>query len=615
MLAVTLGVHAAVEDEVKSAWREALKGQNLELETLDIFGHGSFKYNQNQYYEQLAMAWEQVPLPGLEDVFQQLKFNYQGGISLDLVSVQGQVTRATAEFQKGGDAAFFFCGMPTLLCIAFSAQALPVVHIVPAPVTVQIPALKFAHRPFLRALLKLVEDPKNHFAVNTHSMQSSVLYATGVKLPVLPFLGFHQKANYEGQSSRDILLHDRYSILRTYAWWAAMLETYPFRLVDLRQTDRRYETFARFRATVFFPYTLDGQYAFYELYAAAIPMLIPADPSWFLWPRVNANRIPESLRGIKKCPRKQQRFDVFVGKHEIYLKSFRGGRVYMNHTVSCSGRTDVSVANYELLEGSKASDVAELVEMEAMDERGMSHFLQARGGGLLKSHGEKCVRVRALDQGRYLEVFVGVPRGQKLTEAACASGPLLAVDWARGRYNREPMDPFPPPAIFADGLERVHRGSSIWFQMASLQKAKYLNPFDMISLRCLKDQWPNSPYAVYPHLTYFASAAELLKELLVFKPEEVSEQMRRWQTLRRDVGLKTWLAILEDVAWHPSQPVPRRGSGQRNLQSFTIFNTFQHFSLSTVRNRFHQISVFLNLRVQSGLDLRCGLQRGAIAVG
>ena len=119
MLAITLGVHAAVEDEVKSAWREALKGQNLELETLDIFGHGSFKYNQNQYYEQLAKAWEQVPLPGLEDVFQQLKFNYQGGISLDLVSVQGQVTRATAQFQSGGDAAFFFCGMPTLLCIAF----------------------------------------------------------------------------------------------------------------------------------------------------------------------------------------------------------------------------------------------------------------------------------------------------------------------------------------------------------------------------------------------------------------------------------------------------------------------------------------------------------------
>ena len=413
-----------------------------------------------------------------------------------------------------------------------------------------------------------MKDEKNHFAVNTHSMQNSVLYAAGVKLPVLPFLGFHQKAQYTGQSSRDILLHDRYSILRTYAWWAAMLEGYPFRLVDLRHTDRRYESFARFRATVFFPYTLDGQYAFYELYAAGIPMLIPADPSWFLWPRVNVNRIPEGFRGIKMCPRKQQHFDVFVGKHEMYLKSFRGGRVYMNYTVLCYGRTHVSVANYELLEGSKALEVAELVEMEAMDERGMSHFLQARGGGLLKSHGEKCVRVRALDQGRYLEVFVGVPR-QKLTHAACASGPLLAVDWARGRYNREPMDPFPPPATFADGLERVHRGSSIWFQMASLQKAKYLNPFDMITLRCLKDQWPNSPYAVYPHLTYFASAAELLKELLVFKPEEVSEQMRRWQELRRDVGLKTWLAILEDVAW--PQPVLRRGS-------FTVFHICFVFS-------------------------------------
>lgn len=544
LLAVTLGVHAAVEEEVTSAWAEALRGQAVQLRVLELFGQGREKYDANGYYERRAATWRRRLLPELEEVLQQLRYTPQGDIGLDLSSVQGRVVLMAKEFQRQRQAAFFFCGMPTMLCLAFSGQPLPVVHVVPAPVTVQVPALKESQQPYLRALVRMMKDPKNHFAANTHAMQSSVLYSTGLELPVLPFLGFHRTAKYSGLSSREVLLHDRYSILRTYAWCAAMVDDYPFRLVDLRQTDRRFETFVGFRAAVYFPYTLDGQYAFYELYATSIPIFVPADPSWFLWPRVKALR-PAEPGGRARCPKGQRHLELFTGRHELFLKNLgRNGHVYLNYTILCSGEVRASVANYQLLNGTRATERAELRAMEAMDDRGLTHVLLAQGGGPLQSHGRTCVRLRALPSG-HLQLFVGVAR---LSVRRCLSGPLpglRSVGWARGRYVREPLELRRP--IYVDGLEREHRGSSNWLLMASLQRPQYVNPFDMISLRCLRAQWPHSPYAVYPHLGYFASAAELLEKLLRLQPEDVSQRMRAWQQLRREVGLKTWQAILHDV--------------------------------------------------------------------
>eukprot|EP00930_Biecheleria_cincta_P000964 TRINITY_DN102144_c0_g1_i1.p1 TRINITY_DN102144_c0_g1~~TRINITY_DN102144_c0_g1_i1.p1 ORF type:complete len:549 (-),score=82.31 TRINITY_DN102144_c0_g1_i1:16-1437(-) len=464
--------------------------------------------------------------------------------------------------------------MPSVACSAFAAQPLPVIHLLPAPIPVQIP--QFSHATYLRSFIKLAQNPKNHVVANTHYVRLEAEHATGLRLPVIPALGLHIKVQYSGWSSRDILLNDRYGLTRMYAWCSSMVDKYPFRLVDLQQTDRRFETFAKHFAMVLMPYAIEGQYIFYEMYAIGIPMFVPADPSWFLWPRISVMKSGTDIFQhsmlqdlYHRCPKGERKFQHFVGKHEYLLKGYQkfpGGpkkQIMINYTIFCSGRVSIQVENYDTLNGTQASETAQLVEMDAMDERGQTHALRPVRGRYLKSHGGHCVRLKAPIQNvRHVRIFVGPSPEETEVFAragACESGPLYTLDkgWARGYYVRETSQALLPP-FFVDSFERKHHGGTNWIFGTALQRrrrrrALRYSPMELGSLRALRSVWPASPYAVYPHLGYFASAAELLKLLLELEPKQVSRDMRRFLEERREAGLEAWRNILEEVNWHPSQ--------------------------------------------------------------
>lgn len=557
--AVAVGTHAAFFREVRSSLQAAttkafLRGFELKF---DILAMGDKLYDGNASAS-LNASSQSNDAPAIRDYFYSIiHHNYLMPASLSDFVLRG--ARAHAN-----DGIFFICTIPAVLCAAFASAVSPVILYSPTGVTVQIPM--DSHEPFLRLMLDMARDPKNHFIASNPATRAQFEYHTGFRMPVIPVMAHYITEEYSGWDSSAILVHDRTSsvfLLRALQLLAP--PEFALRFVGFLDTDRQYGTFASHRALVYVPGCIPEQMFFYEVYAMGLPILLPADSKYYLYPSLD---ISHGLFDGKA-------FAEWVGKHRLFLDLGPTLDMYANYTIRPDGRvfSRVVLRHYDkggsFTHSSHGAEHARLVPLRAMDEFGNTHALMPEGSrNFMTSHLGCCVRA-AIWHSWGLSITMGpsppyCPMAGAL--GSCASGgPLarsmrLGSSWVLSQRHapmieiaRGGMSGRKHPVIF----ERHSFGATQWFHGArtiSRRRRGATSPFDFSTHYGLRQWVKMSDMFTFPEVRHFVSMADVVRQLSDLKPAETAARMKRFVQERRATGLAAWRATLEAVAWHPSQP-------------------------------------------------------------
>jgi len=178
------------------------------------------------------------------------------------------------------------CGEPVLFCRLLSFFGVPVVGYISTPLSVYVRAAD--REKWYQDFYEMALDSRHIFAVTTPIFGELITYATGVDLPVVAPACLYTDASYWPVREREVLL------LRTVSmFWDSqcILNHFAKQVADTlgigpalafkestalsAQEKVGYRAFAEFLAAVLFPYAL-SQFWFYEFYAMAVPIYMPA---------------------------------------------------------------------------------------------------------------------------------------------------------------------------------------------------------------------------------------------------------------------------------------------------------------------------------------------------
>jgi len=486
--------------------------------------------------------------------FETVNHNY-----IDPASLRGSLWNLMKDNVRQGDAIALVCTIPSVTCAALASMPWPVVLFAPTGVTVQVPREHYA--PFLKLLVKMSHDPKNHFIAMGPYTRAQIEYHTSLRVPVIPVLALYVNVSYTGRFSTDILVHDRTNTLLIQTLCALIPDRYPLRMVGFLQTDRQYSTFAKHRAVVHVPGCLPEQMAFYEFYGMGIPLFIPADPTYYLWPR-----LPFSMGQPPPNYGKCGSYADWAGVHQLkFTDKATNMLVIANYTIRCSGKLIVHAASES---ESLPSEVGKVVPMQAMDDLGNTHALRPEASSGLQSHRDRCVRFTRWPVSDRLRIWMGpTPGACPALDAAggCEAGPFPECPgllWIEADYLASP-----PPAVVAAPLQREESvqferggfGGTFWHLASTTLSRRRrgqrpsTSPFDLNTHRTLR-QWSVAiDFFRYPGLTHFVSLASLTRQLLSLDPVRVGATMQEFRTARRKTGLAAWRATLEKIVRHDSQ--------------------------------------------------------------
>lgn len=555
---IMLGTHGALMNELQQSWRAAATQADMGS-FVDLSFHvvGKHVYDPNKWLKK----WVGKPATTMDQFLKMVPFETVIHQYIDPASMRASIWNLLREHVREGDAITFICTIPSVTCASLASMPWPVVLFAPTGVTVQVPREHYS--PFLKLLVRMSQDPKNHFIGMGPYTRAQIEFHTSLRVPVIPVLALYINASYTGRFSSEVLVHDRTTTLLTQTLCALIPKDYPLRMVGFLQTDRQYSTFARHRAVVHVPGCLPEQMAFYEFYGMGIPLFIPADPTYYLWPRLPFT-VGHEPSHYGSCGS----YGSWSGKHQLkFADAATSLLLYANYTIRCNGAVAVHAIS-ESAPSKVQSHKARLLPMTAMDELGNTHVLQLETDSGVHGHMGRCIRVTRWPVSDRLRVWMGPKRGACAPLDAvggCEAGPNTAcpgVSWVEADYLAAP-----PPAVAAGPAQREepiqferggfggtfwHLGSTTLSRRRRGQRPS-TSPFDLNTHRALREWSAAIDFFRYPGLSHFVSLAALLRQLLELDPVSVGATMREFRTARRKTGLAAWRATLESIVRHESQ--------------------------------------------------------------
>eukprot|EP00929_Paragymnodinium_shiwhaense_P008188 TRINITY_DN11212_c0_g2_i1.p1 TRINITY_DN11212_c0_g2~~TRINITY_DN11212_c0_g2_i1.p1 ORF type:complete len:902 (+),score=167.60 TRINITY_DN11212_c0_g2_i1:175-2880(+) len=579
LTAFVFGTHGALYKEMTTSWKAAQKHPNALFTIWDDLDmnrqHGSY----SGVFHGKSPVWMLEERAGI---------NYSAPFHTYLLPLSAyvgmsQMLRGWLKNPAPGHVAVLVCTIPAILCAAYASLSLPVIHYAPTSLTVQV-ALETVG-PFLQLYAKMMKEPKNHFVTLTRGYESMNEALLGKRMRVIPTMGLHINASYVGRRSKQILVFDRVTSAIYQGLSAVAPANFPFTFNHHGDTDKSFKTFARHYAAVFVPGGWT-QMSFWDLYAMALPVFVPSDPSRYLWPPLPiAKELQGRVRGTWgtafaydwKYADPRQRHMAKGGVRDDLCAHWRGEHrmkywiAYVNITIHNCTDGFVNIFLSDLSE--TMAGRVKLKRLQSMDERGHTHWVvplqedwKGAEGWSPYFMGGRCMRISSM-MG-HLVVSLGPPRGMcglLDAEGGCAIVPMRCPGafWADVNYlDGPPPTPFNTPQLATDdrfdGAERAAFGEAFWYLGRTVLSPRRRSiprgdPFKLSSHMALRELAPRLDMFNYPGVNHFVSFADLAKQAMSMKAQETSRTMAAFMKQRRAAALTAWAAVLNEVVTDPGQ--------------------------------------------------------------
>ncbi|CAK9028438.1 Uncharacterized protein SCF082_LOCUS18366 [Durusdinium trenchii] len=191
------------------------------------------------------------------------------------------------------------CTVP-YLCLLFEPVDLPTIGYFGHPLLFMVPEEEELREKFWKRFADMEAKSGVAFAVSDPFLQMQYEYQLGRRLTVLRTHALYTGATHMPQRPEEILVLDRpheailmctlQRLLGEPLDWrtsdgrlrAAGSATYPFRFLTRQLTDKKFSTFAQFRAVALWPYDMD-LITFYEFYGMNMPIFMPSHLSKYIF--------------------------------------------------------------------------------------------------------------------------------------------------------------------------------------------------------------------------------------------------------------------------------------------------------------------------------------------
>eukprot|EP00435_Cladocopium_sp_Y103_P027957 s1218_g6.t3 len=219
-----------------------------------------------------------------------------------IVDMEGFV----AEFEKVAGARLNYvdvlvCTVP-YLCLLLEPVDLPTLGYFGHPLLFMVPDEPDIRNSFWERFSQMSKKSSVEFAVSDPFLQMQFEYQLGSpKLPVLRTHALYTGATHFPQRSEEVLVLDRpheailLCTLQRFLGgepldWplsegrlrVASSTSYPYRFITRAMTDKKFSTFAQFRAVLLWPYDMD-LITFYEFYGMNMPIFMPSHLSKYIF--------------------------------------------------------------------------------------------------------------------------------------------------------------------------------------------------------------------------------------------------------------------------------------------------------------------------------------------
>ena len=211
-----------------------------------------------------------------------------------------------AEFEKVAGARLNFvdvlvCTVP-YLCLLMEPVDLPTLGYFGHPLLFMVPDEPQMRQNFWKRFSDMSKKASVEFAVSDPFLQMQFEYQLGSpKLPILRTHALYTGATHFPQRSEEVLVLDRpheailLCTLQQFLGGEALdwplsegrlrvasSTSYPYRFITRAMTDKKFSTFAQFRAVLLWPYDMD-LITFYEFYGMNMPIFMPAHLSKYIF--------------------------------------------------------------------------------------------------------------------------------------------------------------------------------------------------------------------------------------------------------------------------------------------------------------------------------------------